>query len=325
MTDMTPRRLTLACLPTPLVPAPRLAEVLGAGELWIKRDDLTGFAVAGNKARALEFLLGDALATGSDLLVAGGSVNSNFCAAAAVAARRAGLDCELLFPESALAAGSINVAIARAVGARLHFDAAPTREELDEAVWERADALRAAGRRPYPVPRGGATPIGAIGYAYAAEEISRQSAALGIRPDVLVVATGSGTTQAGLVAGQVGFGLPWRVIGASVSRPVREAADRVHELAKGCAAELGFRDPQADDVDVRDLRGEGFGAASAADRMSAEMALTTEGLVLDDHYGAPALTLLRRVLADTHPGSAVFWSTGGLVAALAALGRGVQA
>ena len=101
MTDMTPRRVTLACLPTPLVPAPRLAEVLGAGELWIKRDDLTGFAVAGNKARALEFLLGDALATGSDLLVAGGSVNSNFCAAAAVAARRAGLDCELLFPESA--------------------------------------------------------------------------------------------------------------------------------------------------------------------------------------------------------------------------------
>ena len=100
---MTPRRVPLACLPTPLVPAPRLAEILGSGPLWIKRDDLTGFAVAGNKARALEYLLGDALDNGCDVLVAAGSVSSNFCAAAAVAARRCGLDCELLLSESASA------------------------------------------------------------------------------------------------------------------------------------------------------------------------------------------------------------------------------
>ena len=130
--DVTPRRVPLACLPTPLVPAPRLAEILGSGPLWIKRDDLTGFAVAGNKARALEYLLGDALDSGCDVLVAAGSVSSNFCAAAAVAARRCGLDCELLLSESASAAGSTNVAIARAVGALLHFDAAPTRETLDD-------------------------------------------------------------------------------------------------------------------------------------------------------------------------------------------------
>ena len=317
---MTPRRIPLACLPTPLVPAPRLAEILGSGPLWIKRDDLTGFAVAGNKARALEFLLGDALDSGCDVLVAAGSVSSNFCAAAAVAARRCGLDCELLLSESASAAGSTNVAIARAVGARLNFDAAPTRETLEDVLWDRVDTLRAAGRRPYPLPRGGATPIGAVGYAYAAQEIAQQSAALGIQLDTVVVATGSGATQAGLVVGQVGYGLPWHVIGASVSRPIAEATERVRVLAKACAAELGFRDPNPDDVDVRDLRGAGFGIASPADRMSAELALTAEALLLDDHYGAQALTLLRHVLAQERPGSTVFWSTGGLVAALAALG-----
>ena len=318
---MTPRRVPLACLPTPLVPAPRLAEILGSGPLWIKRDDLTGFAMAGNKARALEFLLGDALGAGCDVLVAAGSVSSNFCAAAAVAARRYGLDCELLFTESASAAGSTNVAIARAVGARLLFDAAPTREALEDVLWDRVDVLRAAGRQPYPLPRGGATPIGAVGYALAAQEIAEQSAALGIQLDTVVVATGSGATQAGLVAGQTGYGLSWHVIGASVSRPIAEATERVRTLAKACAAELGFRDPNPDDVDVRDLRGAGFGMASPTDRMSAELALTAEALLLDDHYGAQALTLLRRVLAEERPGSAVFWSTGGLVAALAALGR----
>ncbi len=89
-------RFRLAALPTPLIRAPGLAEVLGAGELYVKRDDLTGFAFAGNKARPLEFLLAAALADGADTLVTGGAPGSNFCAAAAAAARRAGLRCELV-------------------------------------------------------------------------------------------------------------------------------------------------------------------------------------------------------------------------------------
>jgi D-cysteine desulfhydrase len=296
-----------------------LAEILGR-PLWIKRDDLTGFAVAGNKARALEscwatLSAGLRRARGGrkrllQLLRLGRRRRAPLWTGLRAAALRIGS-----------AAGSINVAIARAVGALLHFDAAPTRETLDVVLWDRVDALRAAGRQPYPLPRGGATPIGATGYAYAAREIAEQTAVLGIQPDIVVVATGSGATQAGLVAGTAGYGLPWHVIGASVSRPIGEATDRVRALAKGCAAELGFQDPNPDDVDVRDLRGGGFGLASPADRMSAELALTAEGLLLDDHYGAQAMTLLRHVLAEERPGSALFWSTGGLVAALAALGR----
>jgi len=318
-------RVELATLPTPLVRAPRLERALAAGPLYIKRDDLTGFSVAGNKARALEFLLGAALAAGSDVFVAAGSPSSNFCAAAAMAAATVGLDCDLLFAGPPPPARSVNIELARAAGARLIFDAVATREELDAAVLLHADELRDSGRRPYAVPRGGATPVGALGYANAAREFSGQCDQVGIDPRTVVVATGSGGTQAGLLAGQVGYGLPWRVIGASVSRPAADVANQILTTSRACAALLGIADPRSDDVDVRDLRGPGFGVASAEDRVSADLARRHEGLLLDDYYGAKAMTLFRTVLAAEAPTPAIFWHTGGIVAALAALLRGAPA
>ena len=312
-------RVRLATLPTPLHRAARLEQALGAGPLYVKRDDLTGFAVAGNKARPLEFLLGAALTQDCDVLVAAGSPSSNFCAAAAVAARVAGLDCELLFPGPPPTAPSVNVELARAAGARLWFDAVPTREGLDDAVLRHADVLRDAGRRPYPLPRGGATAVGALGYAHAAAELDEQCRAAGFTPRTVVVPTGSGGTQAGIVAGQAAFGLPWRVVGASVSRPASSVKDRILVLAKDCAAMIGPDQPTEADVDVRDCRGAGFGVAGAADRATAAMALRTEGLLLDDYYGAKAMTLLRNLLAGGASTPAVYWHTGGIPAALAAL------
>ncbi len=317
-------RIGLAALPTPLLHARGLESVLDAGPLYIKRDDLTGLGVAGNKARALEFLIGAAIADASDVFVAVGSPSSNFCAAAAMAARVAGMDCDLLFPGKAPSVPSVNVELARAAGARLHFDAVATRDELDDAVLEHADVLRAEGRRPYAVPRGGATPVGGLGYAYAAQELTGQCDRAGIAPRTVVVATGSGGTQAGLIAGQVGFGLPWRVIGASVSRPVEGVADHILRTARACAAAIGPGQPTANDIDVRDSRGAGFGLASADDRVSSRLALEHEGLLLDDCYGAKAMTLFRALLAAGAPTPAVFWHTGGLAAALTALMREVS-
>jgi len=318
-------RVELATLPTPLVRAPRLERALAAGPLYIKRDDLTGVSVAGNKARALEFLLGAALAAGSDVFVAAGSPSSNFCAAAAMAANTVGLDCDLLFAGPAPPVPSVNIELARAAGARLIFDAVATREELDAAVLLHADDLRDNGRRPYAVPRGGATPVGALGYASAAREFAAQCDQVGIDARTVVVATGSGGTQAGLLAGQVGYSLPWRVIGASVSRPAPDVADQILATSTACAALLGIADPRSADVDVRDLRGPGFGVASAEDRVSADLARRHEGLLLDDYYGAKAMTLFRNVVAAGAPTPAIFWHTGGIVAALAALLRGAPA
>ena len=172
--DMSLPRAELALLPTPLVRASRLERALDVGPLFLKRDDLTGFGIAGNKARALEFLIGAAVAEKADVFVAAGSPSSNFCAAAAMAARVVGMDCDLLFPGEAPSVPSPNVELARAAGARLLFDAVDTRDLLDDGVLEHAKALRAEGRRPYAVPRGGATATGGLGYAYAARELADQ-------------------------------------------------------------------------------------------------------------------------------------------------------
>jgi 1-aminocyclopropane-1-carboxylate deaminase/D-cysteine desulfhydrase-like pyridoxal-dependent ACC family enzyme len=317
--DVNLPRVDLALLPTPLVRAPRLEGALGAGPIFLKRDDLTGFGIAGNKARTLEFLLGAALAEGSDVFVTAGSPSSNFCAAAAMAARVVDMDCELLFPGAAPSPPSPNIELARAAGARLVFDVAESRELLDDAVADHARDLRAQGRHPYAVPRGGTTATGVIGYAHAARELSEQSRALGVTPRTVVVATGSGGTQAGLVAGRLGCELPWRLVGASVSRAAPDLADHILRVASACASILGLEQPAAGDVDVRDCRGAGFGVPSVEDRISSQLALQHEGLLLDDYYGAKAMTLFRTLLSADGATPAVFWHTGGVAAALTAL------
>lgn len=321
---VTLSRTPLATLPTPFVRARGLERALGAGPVFLKRDDLTGFGIAGNKARSLEFLLGAAAAENADILVAAGSQSSNFCAAAAMAARVAGLECDVLFagPPPASDCVSASVALARTAGARLRFLAQTPREALDEAVRSHADTLRACGRRPYAVPRGGATAIGAAGYVMAAKEIAEQSTAAAVDPQIVVVATGSGGTQAGLVAGQVGYDLAWRVVAAAVSRPADATRAQVLSLSRACADQLGFPAPEPADVEVQDLRGAGFGIPSPEDRESADIALSSEGLLLDHHYGSKAMTLLRRLVRAGVPGPVVFLHTGGIADALAGLTEG---
>jgi D-cysteine desulfhydrase len=319
---VNPPRIDLAALPTPLTRMHRLEAALQRGPLYVKRDDLTGFGVAGNKARPLEYLMGAAVESGADVLVAAGSSSSNFCAAAALAAATVDLDCDLLFPGTPPEPPSVNVELARATGARLLFGVVKTREELDDAVVNHANALRAEGRRPYPVPRGGATSVGGLGYAYAARELAEQCDRAGIQLATVVVATGSGGTQAGLVAGQVGFGLPWRLVGASVSRPTRPLADQILRNSQDCAAILAVNPPGIDNVDLRDCRGAGFGLASHDDHVSGRLALRHEGLLLDDYYGTKAMTLFRSLLANGASTPAVFWHTGGVAAALTALTQG---
>jgi D-cysteine desulfhydrase len=316
---VNPPRIDLAALPTPLKRMHRLEAALQTGPLYVKRDDLTGFGVAGNKARALEYLLGAAIEGGADVLVAAGSPSSNFCAAAALAAAKVGLDCDLLFPSTPPVTPSVNVELARATGARLLFGVVGSREELDDAVLDHANALRAEGRRPYPLPRGGATPVGGIGYAYAARELAEQCERAEIQVATVLVPTGSGGTQAGLVAGQVGFGQPWQLVGASVSRPVQPLADQILQNSQDCASLLALDPPGIENVDLRDCRGAGFGVASHDDHLSGRLALRHEGLLLDNYYGTKAMTLFRSLLADGAPTPAVFWHTGGVAAALAAL------
>jgi 1-aminocyclopropane-1-carboxylate deaminase/D-cysteine desulfhydrase-like pyridoxal-dependent ACC family enzyme len=308
--------LPLAVLPTPLVRALRLEktlgleEELGAGPVLVKRDDLAGFAVAGNKVRALEYLLGRAVVDGCDMLVTGGGPGSNFCPAAAVAARVAGLDCELIVWGDPR--GSPNLALAAAAGACIRSTGDDARDAVDAAIQARAAELAAAGRRPFGVPRGGSTPLGAVGFAVAAAELAAQRDA---EPALVVLAVGSGASCAGLLAA----GPPWPVLGVSVSRPLPEITATVHALAKECAELLGNPPPQPARLELVDARGPGFGVASPADRAAARLALHTEGLLLDDTYGAKAFAVLTERISAAR-GPVVFWHTGGLVPAIMAFG-----
>lgn len=315
-----PDRFPLAILPTPLIRAPRLEHAMGAGPVWVKRDDLIGLAVAGNKARPLEFLLGDALAQGCDTFVATGSAGSNFCAAAAVAARLAGLGCVLLHPGDEPSPAPTPVQLSRAAGASLRFSPSIDRGDLDSEVRLLAEQLRLEGLRPYAVPRGGATPAGIVGFVLAARELADQCIDRGIESCTVVVATGSGATHAGLLVGSLDAGLSMRVVGASVSRPIEQMRATVLALAQEGAHALGTRPPEDADLRLRDAVGPGFGLPSSDDRASVELALRSEGLLLDPTYTAKAMTVLRSLAAE-RPGPFVFWHTGGLSSALSALAR----
>jgi 1-aminocyclopropane-1-carboxylate deaminase/D-cysteine desulfhydrase-like pyridoxal-dependent ACC family enzyme len=321
--DLT--RFPLVTLPSQIMRARRLEHALGGGPILIKRDDLAGFGTAGSKGRALEYLVGAARARGRDVLVAGGSPGSNFCAAAAVAASVGGLDCELVIAGRATQEDlPTNVALAVAAGAGVHFTGDERRDALDGAVAARAEKLRAAGRRPFAMPRGGATGLGAVGFAVAARELAGQLPAwtgvLGDRPLSIVLAVGSGASCAGLLAGIDMLHQRWQVVGASVSRPPAEISQRVQRIAEQCAVELGTS-PAAAEWELLDERGPGFGVASPSNLADARLALATEGLLLDPTYTMKSFTVLCRRVRDDQQASVLYWHTGGIVTALAAVNQ----
>jgi D-cysteine desulfhydrase len=310
-----PRR-PLAILPTPLHRLTALEALVGSGPLYLKRDDLAGFGLAGNKARALEFLLGDALARPADILVTGGSPSSNFVVAAALAARVCGLDCDLLVAGKAPAEEPLTLGLARGCGANLYFTGAD-REELDGLVDEHADRLRAEGRRPYPVPRGGATPVGALGFAAAVPELAAQLA--GLDDAVVVVPTGSGASLAGFLAGRAAAGATWRTYGVSVSRPAPRIRAEILALAGSCAALLHGPTVRDTDLNLVDAVGPGFGRLTDADLRHARLALDSEGVLVDPTYGAKALTAVLDLVEAGERAPIVLWHGGGVPAALSLL------
>jgi len=297
-------------LPTPLVRADRLTAALGTGPLLVKRDDLAGFGVAGNKTRALEYLVGAAVRDGTEVLVACGGPGSNFVAAVAMAARAAGLACEIVLWGDPT--GAPNVGLARAAGARILCTGSTDRDAVDGLAVERAAELTAAGSRAMAVPRGGSTAVGALGFAAAAMELVAQ---LDERPSCIVVPVGSGGSCAGLLAGLADTDLP--VVGVSVSRPPAAAREAVLALATQCAELRDGPPPRDGQLELVDAVGAGFGIASAREDELARLALHTEGLLLDATYGAKAFAVAVERL-QRRPGRPVlWWHTGGVVPAVA--------
>lgn len=311
----TAPRFRLGVLPTPLVPAARLAREAGAvAPLLVKRDDLAGFVTAGSKVRPLEMLIGDALERGCDTVVTGGAATSSFCQAAATACNVAGLRCQLLLPGERPERLPANLVMAMECGADVVYTGR-ARHELDDLVQQHARGLSASGRRAVGVPRGGADAIGALGFVLAAAELVEQLQEQGMPQARVVIAVGSGGSVSGLLVGLARLGLTWSVTGVSVSRPLPGLGEHLGTLVSGCAARAGIGDPGTGSLTLLPTRGEPHGAPHPDELACATIALRTEGLVLDADYTARA-ALVATELCRTPGPPVVLWHTGGLVRAV---------
>ena len=302
-----PESLGLAQLPTPLEEAPRLSAAVGA-RILIKRDDLTGLALGGNKARKLEYLVRDAIDKGCDTLVTAGGAQSNHARMTAAAAAKVKMRCHLVLGGARPAHLSGNLVLDDLFGAELHFTGTE-----DWHVWQSEVKLVAAeiGPNAYPIPIGGSTPVGALGYVQAADELTTQ---MPQPPDWIVVATSSGGTQAGLL---VGLPPSVPVLGIDVARPDPPIADTVRWLASR-TAELAERALPDFELHVADHTGERYAAMTDECRAAIRLAAESEGLILDPVYSGKAMAGLIAAVRDKRiGGTIVFWHTGGAPALFA--------
>lgn len=304
----------LAPHPTPIDRLRRLESALGpeAPAIFIKRDDLLSFGMGGNKVRKLQAVLAAARTAGADTLITCGGVQSNHCRATAAAGAALGCRVVLVVNGAPQDVPTGNARLDQVFGAEVHYVASrDLRHPTMEAV---ADDLRAAGRRPFVIPLGASTPLGAAGFARGIEEVL----ASGLQPDVIVHATSSGGTQAGIIAGTTLFGLGTRVIGISADDPAAALIMTIETVLEGMGQLLGSsaravgggRPVEVDDTQV----GGGYGVPTTASREAMELVARTEGIVLDPVYTAKAMAgLVARVrqgeFSSTH--RVLFWHTGG--------------
>ncbi|XTZ37977.1 D-cysteine desulfhydrase [Salmonella enterica] len=313
-------RLSLGHFPTPLEPLENLTALLGGPKLWIKRDDATGLASGGNKTRKLEFLLADALVKKADVIITQGATQSNHVRQTIAGAAKLGLPTKVLLEKRVSDFGddyqrSGNVLLDELLGGEIvaHL---PGGTDMQQAMEELAAQLREQGHNPYVIPGGGSNATGALGYVACAEELLFQSSQLRLRIDLVVHATGSTGTQAGLVAGFTASNSHVPVLGISVRAPKAKQEENVWQLASRTRGLLGVSGelPREAVVANSDYVGDGYGQPTEAMLEALTLFARHEGILLDPVYsgkGAAGLIDLVRKGHFRRDENVVFIHTGG--------------
>jgi D-cysteine desulfhydrase len=303
-------RLYFAHLPTRVEELPRLSEFLGGPRLIIKRDDQTGLAFGGNKTRKLEFLVAEAQAQGANMLISAGAIQSNHCRQTAAAAARFGFDCILVLTGDMPSQPSANLLLDKIF--RVEIVNVTDRADRDRILQETFDGAVAAGKKPYLVPYGGSSPIGALGYAFAMEELVKQ----GVSADWIVFGTSSGGTHAGLTLGKRVFGFDGKVLGISIDESEEWLKSHVSALASDASELIGERiEFTSNDVMATDSYCKaGYGVLTDAERESVKLFARYEGILLDPVYtgraAAGMIDLIHKGFFKPEE-TVLFWNTGG--------------
>ena len=236
-----PPSLKLAHLPTPVEKMRSLPEFPNLPNIYIKRDDLTGSELSGNKVRKLEFCMAEATAEGARVVITCGGVQSNHARATAVAAARLGLRPLLVLRGAEPAESDGNLFLDRLAGAEIRFITQEEYENVNEMMAHIARERSASGERAYVIPEGASYPPGVFGYIKATEEIAATEKELGIEFDSIVIAVGSGGTHAGLLFGKRIFGLKAAILGINVLDTPAYFAGRIAGISEDFIGAYGPR------------------------------------------------------------------------------------
>ena len=316
-------RITMGHWPTPLQKLPRFSDFLNGPKIYIKREDLNGLALGGNKCRKLEFVLADAKRRGVDTLITSGSSQSNFALQMAAAARKVGMEPYLLLIKGEHIDLQGNLLLHNILGSTVKIvavdDPREMFSEIPARMQELADDLKRQGRHPMVVPAGAFMPLGTAGWVDAAEEIYHQAKRLEIDFKYVVLANGSGGTQAGLITGFHQLKGGTKVIGISVLYDRQEATDTVTKHIQDTAELLDLKVRlEPDDVVVYDeYIGSGYGIPTPQCIRAIQDVSRTEGIFLDPVYTGKAMAGLmdlveRDFFAKTD--DVLFIHTGGVAA-----------
>jgi D-cysteine desulfhydrase family pyridoxal phosphate-dependent enzyme len=315
-------RVRLASLPTPLEEMPRLTEILGGPRLLIKRDDLTGLALGGNKARKLEFLLGEARASGADVVVTTGALQSNHARITAAAARKLGMRAVLVLSGEEPAEYQGNLLLDIIFGAEVRVIQSEEEYVLLATMEDVARELSREGHRPYLIPTGGSTALGVCAYIEAAMELLLQANGMGVAVDAIVHATSSGGTQAGLFVGMKLAQARVQLVGISAGPPREVVERRVTALVDDVSRllRLDLRGHPDDLIVLDGYVGEGYGIPSPECLEAIRLVARTEGILLDPVYTGKAMAGLIDWIRQGRfepSQTVVFWHTGGVPALFA--------
>jgi len=291
-----PPQINLARLPTPVHPMHRTGEKLGV-DLYVKRDDLTGAALSGNKVRKLEFVLADALAQKADTIITCGGAQSNHCRATAIAAAMLDLNCRLLLktPDpSRPPSADGNILLDRMAGAEIVWISPEDYERRDEFMEREGASLETAGRQPYLIPEGASNALGAWGYIRAAQELANDMANLpgGVNQACTIInAAGSGGTSAGLILGAKMFELNARIVSVNVCHDRDYFVNAIGDICEKAIAdyqiEVGFSRDR--DIEIFDgYVGRGYGLSQPAELELLTETARTEGIFFDPVYTGKA-------------------------------------